>query len=604
MAIGVITKLARVGEKLINMAGELGAQYVDYLSPLANAVRRSVAAKLQDTVTVKDFGAMGDGIADDRAAMTKMADVMGYIVFPSGHFSIPDNYTFSVPQFYRDGAILDVPAGKTLWVSNRIHSPNQWIFQGAGSVLMYINNTGEDSQDILAGWFGVFPSNTTVTDITARMQRALNSLSTQTREGIVRVGMGSYHISATMTVPRGVHVDGRGTRRTVWDVSGAADFPIFVTGGNACKFSNFQFEYPSAEAKVRTAPYIQVSHNTCEIRDLWLFPSTVGIIIDQPQCVIKNINVTYGLDPKSVGVLDTCLIWARSGAFNIDGVYVNNTSFGPHHIVRVGHNITVGNGQISNIQTTVPANQVFFDGRAGSITRVGVSGVVNNASATTQFDALIKVMAASAFTVGNITLDGLIGNTYADSLVHIEAADTSIISNISIGTASIQGANGAGIKLVNAAGSNVRDIYISEACDVSARTVRLSKTGTIGYVGAPPHVLGAEYRDVHILNHQIADDTAFILDMNRATIFSGILSIGSSSPNVGAVYSFRAAASANHITPLTVPLTNMAAVLTPLTGTTGVDGKFTVGIQEAGKLVFENRTGASVTVTIMVAAGT
>lgn len=59
------------------------------------AVARSVASKLGESVSVKDFGAVGDGVTDDtaaiQAALTYMASINGgTLLFPSGTYALTD----------------------------------------------------------------------------------------------------------------------------------------------------------------------------------------------------------------------------------------------------------------------------------------------------------------------------------------------------------------------------------------------------------------------------------------------------------------------------------------------------------------------------------
>lgn len=62
------------GDEVLFIAGRtinetVGAEAVSYLPAGTSAVSRTVQSKLRDVVSVKDFGAVGDGVADDTAAI-------------------------------------------------------------------------------------------------------------------------------------------------------------------------------------------------------------------------------------------------------------------------------------------------------------------------------------------------------------------------------------------------------------------------------------------------------------------------------------------------------------------------------------------------------
>jgi len=74
-----------------------------FIQPGSGAVQRTVESKLQDMVSVKDFGAVGDGVTDDTAAIQAAieyvyhnkqgADSEGYapVLFPNGDYKITDS---------------------------------------------------------------------------------------------------------------------------------------------------------------------------------------------------------------------------------------------------------------------------------------------------------------------------------------------------------------------------------------------------------------------------------------------------------------------------------------------------------------------------------
>jgi parallel beta-helix repeat protein len=72
--------------------GTTDASNVSYNEGSAGAVNTSVQAKLQETVSVKDFGAAGDGVTDDTAAIQAAIDYAEadakVIYFPTGTFSV------------------------------------------------------------------------------------------------------------------------------------------------------------------------------------------------------------------------------------------------------------------------------------------------------------------------------------------------------------------------------------------------------------------------------------------------------------------------------------------------------------------------------------
>ncbi len=123
------------------------AEQVVYEPPFVGGVQTNVEAKLSQTVSVKDFGAVGDGVANDTAAIQAAinANVTGIsIYFPHGR--------------YRITSTIIVPTNKSLKMYGDGFNPQDLtpiygsiiIWDGAVNGTMFSSNTNDGLN--LSGW--------------------------------------------------------------------------------------------------------------------------------------------------------------------------------------------------------------------------------------------------------------------------------------------------------------------------------------------------------------------------------------------------------------------------------------------------------------------
>jgi len=102
-----------------------------YDPPFTGAVPTTVCVKLAETVSVKDFGAVGDGVADDSVAM-QAAHATGKVVYyPEGEYKFSSTITMSL------GGIVGSGLGTTYLVSTDTTSNN--LFEYTGTTAGYFS---------------------------------------------------------------------------------------------------------------------------------------------------------------------------------------------------------------------------------------------------------------------------------------------------------------------------------------------------------------------------------------------------------------------------------------------------------------------------------
>ena len=100
-----------------DLADNDGSDWVGFLPDGTGAVAQSVQDKLRETVSVKDFGAVGDGVADDTSAIQAAIDYAYTFIITQTVF---DDYGWQS----RGGMTVVLPQGKYLTTSTVTIRPN------------------------------------------------------------------------------------------------------------------------------------------------------------------------------------------------------------------------------------------------------------------------------------------------------------------------------------------------------------------------------------------------------------------------------------------------------------------------------------------------
>jgi len=112
------------------LAASTAAGLTGYLPAGTGAVATTVQAKLRETVSVKDFGAVGDGVTDDSAAIQAAVTSLtagGTVFFPKGTYQLLTDIQFSVSNltFYGETGASTLRKGSA--------ASNEYIFRATGT---------------------------------------------------------------------------------------------------------------------------------------------------------------------------------------------------------------------------------------------------------------------------------------------------------------------------------------------------------------------------------------------------------------------------------------------------------------------------------------
>ena len=577
-----------------------GDALVGVKQPFTGAVAQTQHDVNAQFVTIKNFGATGLGLVDENAAAQAMITAVGFVRFPIGAYLF-NTTTIDAPIYFDQGAYLTVPLGQTLTITGAIDAPRQFIFQGAGSYLLRNDgDSGENSHQVHAAWFGILPDNNAEVDQYANMAKMFASFD-NTREAIVNFDIGRYSLSTVggvLGIPRATWIKGSGTRRTVFNILDDVN-TVFSAQANGVKWTDIQFENSDniVSGNRTSGPYILADQQLCEIYNVWVGNADESIVVTGGQCRLANISATY-LQAPGAG---SSLVSVRASDTMVDGVLVAAGTFGPSAVVEIGgpdntanfSNVAINDVMWSNqsIGVHVNANRIISGINIDGLHYRGVAG--SNAS------HIAKLETSGTAPLSDVVINNITSNAEITNGIALLQNSSGSLRRVSIDNVKIPGTSGIGIEFNRTLGT-LDEITVGPNTNVKTFATPFSFSGTIGANVTIAALATPSCNEARSFGFSIADDGVASVDLHRtSTIFTGMVLI-----TVGNVeYGLFVARPANTpaVTPISVSA-NVNSSTSVLTGTTGVDGKFTFGVTN-GVLYFENRLGATSNVSATLLFG-
>jgi len=128
-SLSAVTVQAAIAEIGTDLATTAGAAAIGYTQGGTSSVARTVQAKLRDYVDVRDFGAVGDGVTDDTAAIQAAINYAvgsttgrGTVILGEGRFRITSTLTIGT----RNIALVGVESGRRTFGSTPATCSLEW----------------------------------------------------------------------------------------------------------------------------------------------------------------------------------------------------------------------------------------------------------------------------------------------------------------------------------------------------------------------------------------------------------------------------------------------------------------------------------------------
>lgn len=411
-----------------------------------------LVAKASEFISVKDYGAVGDGQADDTKAFEAAIAQGKPLLVASGSYVVGD-LDITVPLSFLPGAALLAKSGSTVSLREQISSPKQHIFQGNGTYTIALTDaeSGEQLKEGHCAWWGVFPGAAYADVNSDRIAKALSAYG-NLREGVLYFDIGGYHLTKSVDVPRGVVIKGDGIRRTVF-VPHSDGWPVFRTIGDAASFEDIQFETGRSgqawQIKLRSSPAIQIETANCVVRNACFVCFENAISADGEAPIIEDVY--FSIDTQDGDSSSAFLTLSRGYAY-VNGVFCNlGKTYSPNAIVKIAPKAgsAVMRGlSINNVHSAVSGQAIYIDASANSIVGLLIRGINYSAISGNKPNSAITVAAANAKYVAAMSISDVVINNWPENVVSFSVASGGQIVQAALSNLSAFGSSSAGAGLV------------------------------------------------------------------------------------------------------------------------------------------------------------
>jgi hypothetical protein len=343
-----------------DLAGDDGSDWVGFLQNGTGAAARSAQDKMRDVVSVKDFGATGDGVTDDtvaiQATIDSLTDTGGIVNFPPGNYLITSVITIT---------------GSSICLQGPAKSVNSY---GNGVLIKTANNI--EMFKVLGGWclfnsLGLYCSNN------AHTYRHIQSYSAD-------------QLSVINCYIQGVDSGGSATGSGIGFGNGSGGNGGSIGLVDKCIIDNGGIDVFTSDVHI-TNSYVWANTRPWAIKAI---ASTTNLCVDSTDIIPPRTTVTGG---KAGIYLTGAVLQPR----------INNCYFDGNAVLSTGTGLLAENGVLGLIVSNCTANLVtnygiVLDSVIAPIV-TGCSFYNGNKARTGTNDILLQQNFAQAMTQPKIT---------------------------------------------------------------------------------------------------------------------------------------------------------------------------------------------------------